>query len=312
MKNEIVNNQDLRIGLSIPPSGFKSYEDASIYVDSAINAGLDHLITADHVSFRGGQGIDGLTLVSWLAGLQPSLDVYVGVYLLALRHPVAVARQISTLCDLSPGKLTFGVGIGGEDRNEMKAVEIDPATRGKRTDEALKILRSLLDGETVDYSGGFYSVPSVSIRPTPSPPVPITIGGRSDAAIERTGRLGDGWLASWCSPERFQNGVLKSQDVAEKCGRADVQWRHGYQIWVGFGDTPKEGKEVLGPAMERFYGTSFSFFEKYSPVGSPSEIANWLKPFVESGAKDLNIAPIASSPKETISGMAELRKILIS
>ena len=249
MKNEIVNNQDLRIGLSIPPSGFSSYEDASIYVESAINAGLDHLITADHVSFRDGQGVDGLTLVSWLAGLQPSLDVYVGVYLLALRHPVAVARQISTLCDLSPGKLTFGVGIGGEDRNEMKAVEIDPATRGKRTDEALKILRSLLDGETVDYSGEFYSVPSVSIRPTPSPPVPITIGGRSDAAIERTGRLGDGWLASWCSPERFQNGVLKSQDVAEECGRTNVQWRHGYQIWIGFGDTPKEGKKVLGPAM---------------------------------------------------------------
>ena len=44
----------------------------------------------------------------------------------------------------------------------------------------------------------------------------------------------------------------------------------------------------------------FSFFEKYSPVGSPSEIADWLKPFIESGAKDLNIAPIASSPKETI------------
>ena len=94
-----MNNQDLRIGLSIPPSGFKSYEDASAYVESAINAGLDHLITADHISFRGGQGIDGLTLVSWLAGLQPSLDVYVGVYLLALRHPVVVARQISTLCE---------------------------------------------------------------------------------------------------------------------------------------------------------------------------------------------------------------------
>ena len=74
----------------------------------------------------------------------------------------------------------------------------------------------------------------------------------------------------------------------------------------------KEGKKVLGPAMERFYGTPFSFFEKYSPVGSPSDIAQWLKPFIESGAKDLNIAPIASSPSEAITGMAELRKILVS
>ena len=64
--------------------------------------------------------------------------------------------------------------------------------------------------------------------------------------------------------------------------------------------------------MERFYGTPFSFFEKYSPVGSPSDIAQWLKPFVESGAKDLNIAPIASSPTEAITGMAELKQILVS
>ncbi len=307
-----MKSNNLRIGLSIPPSGFASYEDAVNYVAAAAESGLDHLITADHVAFQGGRGIDGLTLVSWLAGLQPSLDVYVGVYLLALRHPVTVARQISTLSDLSPGRLTFGVGVGGEDRHEMAVVGVDPATRGRRTNEALRILRPLLKGQKVNHRGEFYSVPDVSIFPVPSPPVPITIGGRSDAAITRTGIFGDGWLACWCSPERFSTGVLKSEEIANETGRTDVSWRHGYQIWIGFGDTPEEGKKLLGPAMERFYGTSFSFFEKYSPVGSPSDIAQWLKPFIEFGAKDLNIAPIASSPSEAIAGMAELRQILVS
>ncbi len=311
-RNESVNINNPRVGLSIPPSGFSSYDDAVNYVTSAAESGLDHLITADHVAFQGGRGIDGLTLVSWLAGLQPTLDVYVGVYLLALRHPVTVARQISTLSELSPGRLTFGVGVGGEDRHEMEVVGVDPATRGRRTDEALKVLRSLLEGLEVNHYGEFYSAPDVSILPVPSPPVPITIGGRSDAAIARTGLFGDGWLASWCSPERFSAGVHKSEEIAKENGRMKITWRHGYQIWVGFGDTPEEGKKVLGPAMERFYGTPFSFFEKYSPVGSPSDIAQWLKPFIESGAKDLNIAPIASSPSEAIAGMAELRKILVS
>ena len=124
-RNEIVNINNPRVGLSIPPSGFSSYDDAVNYVTSAAESGLDHLITADHVAFQGGRGIDGLTLVSWLAGLQPTLDVYVGVYLLALRHPVTVARQISTLSELSPGRLTFGVGVGGEGDNRKTQIGED-------------------------------------------------------------------------------------------------------------------------------------------------------------------------------------------
>ena len=118
----------IRVGLSIPPAGFASHGEAVAYVHSAAEAGLDHLVTADHISFFGGRGRDGLMTVSWLAGLHPTIGVYVGVYLLALRHPVAVARQVSTLADQAPGRLTFGVGVGGEDRHEMEVVAVDPAT----------------------------------------------------------------------------------------------------------------------------------------------------------------------------------------
>ena len=138
----------IRVGLSIPPAGFASHDEAATYVQAAAEAGLDHLVTADHISFFGGRGRDGLMTVSWLAGLHPTIGVYVGVYLLALRHPVAVARQVSTLADQAPGRLTFGVGVGGEDRHEMEVVAVDPATRGRRTDEALDVLRPLLAGET--------------------------------------------------------------------------------------------------------------------------------------------------------------------
>ena len=84
----------LRVGVSIPPAGFADHADAAAYVHAAAASGLDHLITSDHVAFLGGRGKDGLTTVSWLTGLHPSIGVYVGVYLLALRHPVAVARQV--------------------------------------------------------------------------------------------------------------------------------------------------------------------------------------------------------------------------
>ena len=303
---------EIRVGVSLPPGGFASRDEAADYVGAVADGGLDHLLTADHIAFFGGRGMDGLTTVSWLAGLHPTIGVYLGVYLLALRHPVAVARQISTLALHAPGRLTFGVGVGGEDRHEMEVVGVDPATRGRRTDEALDVLRPLLAGGTVDHRGDFYDAPDVCIHPAPSPPVPVTVGGRSNAAINRAGQRGDGWLATWCSPARFAEGVARAKKVAADAGRTDVSWRHGYQIWVGLGDTPDEGTSVLAPAMEKFYGMPYSAFERYSPVGTPADIADWLRPYLEAGARDINLAPIAATDANRVAGAAEVRRLLLA
>tara|TARA_B100000959_G_scaffold286624_1_gene366143 strand:- start:5801 stop:6754 length:954 start_codon:yes stop_codon:yes gene_type:complete len=309
-KEESVTNGRVRVGVSIPPAGFVSRDEAEAYVNEAADKGLDHMITSDHVSFRGGQGRDGLTTMAWLAGLHPTIGLYVGAYLLALRHPVAVARQIATLAEDAPGRLTFGIGVGGEDRHEMESVGVDPATRGRRTDEALDVLLPLLEGKTINHEGDFFQVPDTSVRPAPDPPVVVTVGGRSDAATTRAGIRGQGWLASWCSPDRFARGVSLTEESAVAVGRTGVEWRHGYQVWVGLGDTPEKGAGILAPAMESFYGAPFSVFEKYSPVGTPSEIATWLAPFLDAGAVDLNLAPVASNPSEAIAGLAEVKRIL--
>ena len=91
-----------------------------------------------------------------------------------------------------------------------------------------------------------------------------------------------------------------------------MSWRHGYQVWVGLGDDPAEGAALLGPAMERFYGAPYSAFERYSPVGTPAEIADWLRPFVEAGAVDFNLAAIAATDAERVAGAAEIRRLLIA
>ena len=128
------------------------------------------------------------------------------LYLLALRHPMVAARQIATLAEAVPGRLTVGIGVGGDDRREVEVCDVDPSTRGRRTDAALGIVRALLAGETVDGDGEFFGFRDGRIRPVPDPGVPLLVGGRSDAALARAGRLGDGWLAAWCSPRRFAEG----------------------------------------------------------------------------------------------------------
>src|ERR1700741_226574 len=84
------------------------------------DAGIYHAALADHVSFRDGSGYDGLVGAAAMLHLHPTLPVYVALYILPLRHPTVVARQLATLAQLAPGRLTFGVGVGGDDRHEME------------------------------------------------------------------------------------------------------------------------------------------------------------------------------------------------
>ena len=134
------------------------------------DAGVDHLFTADHISFFDGSGLDGLIHLAALSGLEGRLDLHLGVYLLALRHPMVAARQIASLAQAAPGRLTVGVGVGGEDRHEIEVCGVDHGRRGRRTDVALGLVRSLLDGDTVDGDGQFFDFTAGLIRPTPAPP----------------------------------------------------------------------------------------------------------------------------------------------
>ena len=108
--------------------------------EAAARAGVDHLAVGDHVSFSDGGGGDGLVQATALLASHPTLPVQTAVYLLALRHPATVARQLATISELAPGRLTFGVGVGGDDPRELLVCGVDPRTRGARTTEALDLL----------------------------------------------------------------------------------------------------------------------------------------------------------------------------
>jgi catechol 2,3-dioxygenase-like lactoylglutathione lyase family enzyme len=107
-------------------------ETARQFLAQVADAGIDYVCCGDHVSFFGGSGFDGLVQATALAMLHPTLPVHVGVYLLPLRHPVLVARQLADFARIAPGRLVFGVGVGGEDRHEISVCGVEPATRGER------------------------------------------------------------------------------------------------------------------------------------------------------------------------------------
>ena len=298
----------LKVGVTPPwDLARHSQADQRARLAAIADAGIDFVFTADHVSFHDGSGIDGLVRLAALGALESRLELHLGVFLLALRHPMVAARQIATLCELAPGRLTVGVGVGGEDRHEIEVCEIDPRTRGRRTDAALALVRALLDGETVDGDGEFFDFKAGRIAPTPRERVPFVVGGRSDAALRRAGRLGDGWLAAWCSPRRFREGVERVEAIGEE--RAP-RWQHGLQSWVGVGRDPDAGRRHVATRMSEFYKLDFEPFARYTPVGNAEQIAEFLAPYVEAGAATLSLTPCGAGPDEELETIARVRSML--
>jgi alkanesulfonate monooxygenase SsuD/methylene tetrahydromethanopterin reductase-like flavin-dependent oxidoreductase (luciferase family) len=279
-----------RVGLLVPPQVLaQPHERRRRYLEQVADAGVDHLAVGDHVSFHVGAGFDGLVQATALLAAQPRLPVTVAVYLLALRHPITVARSLASIAELAPGRLTLGVGVGGEDRREIEMCGVDPTTRGERTDECLRILRALATGDRIDHHGVHFDIGGAQILPAIDPPTPLVIGGRSAAALERTARHGDGWLAIWVSPQRLASAIAQIADRAAGLGRTDPPVRHQMNVWCGFGATAVAARAAVAPAMEMLYATPFDRFDRYVPQGTPLHVAERLAELAEAGATAFNL-----------------------
>jgi alkanesulfonate monooxygenase SsuD/methylene tetrahydromethanopterin reductase-like flavin-dependent oxidoreductase (luciferase family) len=303
---------DLRVGFFPPVAGplADGVDDLQTALDGLTDSGADHLCVGDHVSFVVGAGSDGLITATSLLAAQATLPVYVAVYLLPLRHPVTVARQLATIAQLHPGRLTLGVGIGGEDRHESEICGVDPATRGRRMDEHLRVVRDLGTGAAVTFDGEFVALRDAVVVPAPSPRVPIVVGKRSDAAVTRAARFGDGWLGIWVSPRRYADVCADIARQATEAGRDPRRFEHGLNVWCGFGATPAEAREPLANGMQAFYGLPFEWFERYSPYGTPEQVAEFLRPYVDAGCSAFNIIPCANDVAAGVAAVGEVRTLL--
>ena len=302
---------EIRVGVFAPVGPFASAtEHHKVELARIGELGVDHVCVNDHVSFFIGAGSDALINATSLLTYYPELPCYVALYLLPLRHPVPVARQLASIAELAPGRLIFGVGIGGEDRHELEICGVDPRTVGRRMDESLQILRALSDGKPVSFDSEFFLLHDALIVPPPFPPIPLIIGGRSDAAVRRAGRFGDGWLGIWVSPRRFSSVVEQVAEHAGRAGRDSGSFEHAINVWCGFGATRAAARAPLAAGMQSFYQMPFEPFERYSPYGNPQDVAEFLHPYVEAGCSVFNVIPCASDHETAVAAVGELRQLL--
>lgn len=140
------------------------------------------------------------------------------VYVLPLRDPFDVAKAVGTAALLSKDRVTLGAGAGWM-REEYDAVGIDFATRGRRFDEMIEVMRALWTGRMVEHHGKIFDFAAMQMSPAPATAPPIYIGGVSDAALRRAARLGDGWMGSGNVPDEVPGVLARLRALRRECGR---------------------------------------------------------------------------------------------
>ncbi|MDG2427295.1 MAG: LLM class F420-dependent oxidoreductase [Acidimicrobiales bacterium] len=269
----------MKVGLAFANIGpFGAAEGAIAMAQAAEAAGIESVWTVEHVVYPDNYGstypyddsgrmmmapdtdlTDPLTWLTWVGAHTSTLRLATGILILPERNPVVLAKQIGTMDSLTSGRIELGIGVGWL-REEFDALGIPWERRGARTDEYVAAMRTLWSGDSVSFNGDFVSFANVSSNPKPlNGSVPIIIGGHSEAAARRAGRLGDGF---WPGKGDLDNllGVM--------CREAEAHGRDPAAIevtWAGdltAGEDPVAAAETLAAkGVNRVMVPSYLFWQ---------------------------------------------------
>ncbi len=250
-------------------------------------AGFDSLWVGDHVSFYI-PILESLTLLSFAAAATERVRLCTGIYLLPLRHPTTTAKVASTLDVLSGGRLTLGVGVGGEFPPEFEATGVPVEERGSRSDEAIEILRRLWSEDKVVHEGRHFRFGPVSLDPKPLQPggPRIVVGGRKGPTFRRAGRLGDGYISHMCSPEQFAGNMRQIEQHAAAAGRAPLDFEAASFLFTVLDADRDRALDRAAKMLGTIYNRDFrDAAKKYCLLGRPEDCLEQMRAFARVGSR---------------------------
>jgi probable F420-dependent oxidoreductase len=204
----------MELHVALPNGGAGLRPTPDVLVDLAVRAEalgyraiwvLDHLLVGPTLRERYALVYEPLVLLAHLAARTRDVRLGTSVIVLPMRNPFVLAKQVATLDQLSGGRVVLGLGVGYSEE-EFRNVGADYRHRGRRTEEAIHLFRHLFSGRGGPFEGEFYGYEEGYFEPLPpqGEALPIMLGGASDSALERTGRLADMWQAVAMKPEEFR------------------------------------------------------------------------------------------------------------
>jgi probable F420-dependent oxidoreductase len=252
--------------------------------------GYDSMWVGDHVAFALPM-VDPFLQLAQAAVVSRRLTLGTAVYLLPLRHPGPVAKQVSTLDHLTEGRFIFGVGVGGEFPKEYELCGVPLTERGARLTESLQVLRALWTGQPATHHGRFFNFDDVAMQPPPRQAggPPIWAGGRSDAALKRVARMTDGWMSYVVTPDMFRESLDK---IAEAAGAARRTFERGFAashlLFTRVDKTYEDALEAATKSLSTRYAMDFRrAAQRYCALGRPQEVVETVRRFHDAGARHI-------------------------
>jgi probable F420-dependent oxidoreductase len=278
----------VRIGISA--GGESLGPEAMVALGRGIaEAGFDSLWLPEVLTRPGPDPLVGL---AWLSGACPGLKIGTTM-LLPGRNLVWLAKAVGTLDQLSGGRflLTFvpGLSIGGEGR----ALGIPTAERGTLMDDALPVLKRLWTGAVVSHDGPAGAFSDISVSPLPvQDPFDVWLGGNLPAALDRCGRLADGWIPAFCTPEDAAAGKAVIEDVAARHERSISPEHFGVSLAYAPERTLLDAL-ASSPLARRARGRPL---DQIVPVGLTG-LRTMLERFLDVGFSKFIVRPVAPPPE---------------
>ena len=233
-----------------------------------------------------------LPVLAVAAGATDQMRVLSSIILTPFYHPLFLARTAATLDAASGGRLTLGVGVGGEFPVEFEAAGLRVNQRGRRTDECLEVMRKLWTGEKVTFSGRHFQLTDAMINPAPvqKPNPPVWVSGRRDAAMARAAKFGDGWMPYFYDAPRYRDSVGKIKGFAAEAGRdiSGFQWAHF--PYIAIYPTEQQAAEVAAEQLggRYLYGGEFlDIVRKYCLLGTVENCIEQLQEYIDAGARHI-------------------------
>jgi probable F420-dependent oxidoreductase len=289
--------RSVAVGLGLAEFPFADAGGFWRWVDCCEGSAVDSLWQTDRLLSREPM-LECLTAMAALAGRTRRLKFGMNVVSLAMRDPVLVAKQCATIDVLSQGRLLPAFGIGSTAAPEWKALHLDTATRGRRTDEGLEILRRLWSEDNVHFAGTHYRLDGVSISPKPvQAALPMWIGGSSEAAIRRTARFGTGWQAGPETPAEVADVIAAIRAATLAAGRVIDDDHYGASFPFRFGRPDDPG---LTRVMDAYRKRTGRDPQDYFAIGGAAEVVERIAAYVNAGASKFILRPAARGEEDVL------------
>jgi probable F420-dependent oxidoreductase len=281
----------VRIGIAVGQWPIKTAGPEAILdlIDRLEALEVDSLWVSDRLVSTG-LILEPITFLSFIAGRLRKMKLGTSTLVLPTRNPIVLAKELATIDFLSRGRLFPAIGLGGDESKDLQAIGVSKKERAGRTDEMIVLMRRLWTEEHVTFTGKFFSVEDVTVTPRPwqKNGLPIWIGGRSDAALRRTGRLGDGWLVSSVSPGEVESGIKSIRTYAAEAARQVPEDHYGVLIPFYFAADADRAFEVAGGAIRARADMPARDFVAF---GTPAEIRQKVETYIAAGATKFIMRP---------------------